>query len=42
MHCAMVQRAMVGVVADAVLVEGEEDVDCRGGCLFGVLLCAAV
>lgn len=30
-HGAVVERAVVGVVADAVAVEGEEDVDCGGG-----------
>lgn len=28
---AVVQAAVVGVVGDAVGVEGEEDVDCCGG-----------
>lgn len=40
MHGAVVERAVVGVVAYAVGVEGEEDVDCCGG--GGVVLIVAV
>ena len=42
MHRAVVQRAVIGMVADAVLVEGDEDVDGGGGRLLGVLLRGAV
>lgn len=42
MHRTVIQRAVVGVVADAVLVKGEKDIDGSCGCLFGILLCGSV